>query len=90
MYISAMLAFKNAARLVHDKQVLQERMKHTPSIILDGLLSRFTETSKDKNEYVLVILRSCLGELTPWQDTHYFNYGDNVVDSHVCTLSESR
>ncbi|KAI0688017.1 RNA polymerase I associated factor, A49-like protein [Cytidiella melzeri] len=50
IYISALFAFKNAARIVNDKQALQDRLKNVPSLVLDGLLSRFTETSKDKNE----------------------------------------
>ncbi|KAI0092308.1 RNA polymerase I associated factor, A49-like protein [Irpex rosettiformis] len=50
MYISTLFAFKNASRIIDDKQKLQERLKHVPSIIIDGLLSRFTQTSKDKNE----------------------------------------
>ena len=50
MYISTLFAFKNASRIVDDKQKLQERLRHVPSIIVDGLLSRFTQTSKDKNE----------------------------------------
>ena len=50
MYISTLFAFKNASRIVDDRQKLQERLRHVPSIVVDGLLSRFTQTSKDKNE----------------------------------------
>lgn len=49
-----MLAFRAASRVVSDKHVLQERLKAVPSIVLDGLLSRFTESSRDKNQYVSV------------------------------------
>ncbi|EKM52686.1 uncharacterized protein PHACADRAFT_261280 [Phanerochaete carnosa HHB-10118-sp] len=49
-YISIMLAFRAASRVVSDKQVLQERLKVVPSIVLDGLLSRFTESSRDTNQ----------------------------------------
>lgn len=52
VYISTLFAFKNASRIIDDKQKLQERLKHVPSIVIDGLLSRFTQTSKDKNECV--------------------------------------
>ncbi len=55
LYISAMFAFKNASKLVNDKQALQERLKGVPSVVVDGLLSRFTETSRDKNQYVFSI-----------------------------------
>ncbi|KIP06400.1 hypothetical protein PHLGIDRAFT_107028 [Phlebiopsis gigantea 11061_1 CR5-6] len=50
MYISAMLAFRAASRVVGEKQVLQERLKGVPSIILDGLITRFTESSRDKDQ----------------------------------------
>ncbi|GJE92909.1 RNA polymerase I associated factor, A49-like protein [Phanerochaete sordida] len=50
VYISAMLAFRAASRVVSDKQVLQERLKSVPSIVVDGLLSRFTEASRDTNQ----------------------------------------
>jgi DNA-directed RNA polymerase I subunit RPA49 len=55
IYISTLFAFKNAARIVNDKQALQGRLKHVPTIVIDGLFSRFTETSKDKNEWVLYL-----------------------------------
>ena len=47
-----MFAFKNASRLVNDKTALQERLKDVPSLVVDGLLSRFTETSRDNNQCV--------------------------------------
>ena len=47
-----MLAFRAASRIVSEKQVLQERLKAVPTIVLDGLLSRFTESSRDKNQSV--------------------------------------
>ena len=56
LYISSMFAFKFAARIVNDKTALQARLQDVPSIVVDGLLSRFTETSRDKNEYVPIQL----------------------------------
>ena len=56
MYISAMFAFKTAGRVLNDRTALQDRLKDVPSIVVDGLLSRFTETSRDKNECVLIPL----------------------------------
>ena len=47
-----MFAFKNASRVVNDKAALQERLKDVPSLVVDGLLSRFTETSRDNNQCV--------------------------------------
>ncbi|KDQ16924.1 hypothetical protein BOTBODRAFT_30311 [Botryobasidium botryosum FD-172 SS1] len=43
-FISSMLAFKDAR--VGDKAALQKKLERVPSIILDGLLARFTETSR--------------------------------------------
>lgn len=50
-----MLAFRAASRVVSDKQVLQERLKSVPSIVVDGLLSRFTEASRDTNQCVSLV-----------------------------------
>ncbi|OCH90863.1 RNA polymerase I associated factor, A49-like protein [Obba rivulosa] len=49
MYISAMLAFRAAARSVNDQQALQSKLPNVPSIVIDGLLSRFTETVRNTN-----------------------------------------
>ncbi|KZT23008.1 Rpa49 subunit specific to nuclear RNA polymerase I [Neolentinus lepideus HHB14362 ss-1] len=50
-YISCMLAFRNIApKNLSDKQVLQERLSRIPNVVLDGLLSRFTETSRDSDQ----------------------------------------
>ncbi|KAI0920527.1 hypothetical protein AcV5_010239 [Taiwanofungus camphoratus] len=46
LYISTMFAFKMASRLLNDKPALQDRLKGVPSIVVDGLLSRFTETTR--------------------------------------------
>ncbi|KAI0759667.1 RNA polymerase I associated factor, A49-like protein [Irpex lacteus] len=64
VYISTLFAFKNASRIIDDKQKLQERLKHVPSIVIDGLLSRFTQTSKDKNE----------ARITPEKETMLLTY----------------
>ncbi|THH26921.1 hypothetical protein EUX98_g7263 [Antrodiella citrinella] len=48
-YVSAMMAFKQAAR-AGDKKKLQERLKSVPSIVVDGLVSRFMETPRESNE----------------------------------------
>ncbi|TFK48256.1 RNA polymerase I associated factor A49-like protein [Heliocybe sulcata] len=50
-YISCMLAFRSMApRKLADKQALQERLSRVPSATLDGLLSRFSETSRDSEQ----------------------------------------
>ncbi|KZT68077.1 RNA polymerase I associated factor, A49-like protein [Daedalea quercina L-15889] len=50
MYISAMFAFKLAARSVNDKETLQKKLTGVPQIVTDGLLSRFTESERDTNK----------------------------------------
>jgi len=49
LYISAMFAFKMASRSVNDKETLQKRLNSVPSIVVDGLLTRFTESTRDTN-----------------------------------------
>jgi DNA-directed RNA polymerase I subunit RPA49 len=41
-----MLAFRNATSKQFDKNTVEERMSSVPSIVIDGLLSRFTETAR--------------------------------------------
>ncbi|CCM05914.1 uncharacterized protein FIBRA_08152 [Fibroporia radiculosa] len=49
LYISIMFAFKTASRSVNDKETLQKRLAGVPPIVLDGLLARFTETTRDSS-----------------------------------------
>lgn len=49
LYISAMMAFKMASRSVNDKEALQKRLSGVPQTVIDGLLSRFTETTRNTN-----------------------------------------
>ncbi|EMD35139.1 hypothetical protein CERSUDRAFT_116615 [Gelatoporia subvermispora B] len=49
IYISAMFAFRAASRSVSDRQTLQTKLGNVPSIVIDGLLSRFTETVRNTN-----------------------------------------
>ncbi|KAI0712757.1 RNA polymerase I associated factor, A49-like protein [Cerioporus squamosus] len=49
-YISTMMAFLKNARNVGDKDALQQRLSGVPSIVLDGLVSRFTEKERDTNK----------------------------------------
>ncbi|KIM90013.1 hypothetical protein PILCRDRAFT_812811 [Piloderma croceum F 1598] len=45
-YISAMLAFRNATFKKFERSAVEERLSGVPSIVIDGLFSRFTETSR--------------------------------------------
>lgn len=45
-----MMAFRNAARSVNDKETLQTKLTGMPQTIIDGLLSRFTESERDMNK----------------------------------------
>ncbi|KAH9943769.1 RNA polymerase I associated factor, A49-like protein [Amylocystis lapponica] len=49
LYISTMFAFKMASRLVSKKDELQARLGDVPGIVVDGLLSRFSETARSAN-----------------------------------------
>jgi len=49
-YISTLLSFHFHAKSVKDKKVLQDKMDKVPSVIVDGLLARFTETARDSTE----------------------------------------
>jgi len=44
--ISSMFAFYNARRNVSDKEKLQERLGRIPATLLDGLLSKFTDSAR--------------------------------------------
>jgi DNA-directed RNA polymerase I subunit RPA49 len=51
-YISVMFAFRWASKGAIEKTQLQEKLGGVPSIIVDGLLARFTETSRGSAKYV--------------------------------------
>ena len=53
--ISAMFAFYNARRSVSDKDKLQERLGRIPATLLDGLLSRFTESARGSTKCVVLL-----------------------------------
>ncbi|KAF8515700.1 RNA polymerase I associated factor, A49-like protein [Hysterangium stoloniferum] len=46
-YISSMFLFRMSSSSVRDKTKLQQRMSMVPNEIIDGLLSRFTERSRE-------------------------------------------
>ena len=52
-YVSTMLAFHKNSRSEGDKDALQQRLAMVPSIVLDGLLSRFTEKERGTNKWVI-------------------------------------
>lgn len=45
-----MMAFLKNARNVGDKDALQQRLSGVPPIVLDGLITRFTEKERDTNK----------------------------------------
>ncbi|KAI9058825.1 RNA polymerase I associated factor A49-like protein [Trametes sanguinea] len=49
-YISTMMAFYKNSRSVGDKEALQQRLSSVPPIVLDGLISRFTEVERSTNK----------------------------------------
>jgi DNA-directed RNA polymerase I subunit RPA49 len=53
IYASVMFTFRGVAgRNVPDRAVLLERLAPAPEIVVDGLLSRFTETPRGSAKYV--------------------------------------
>ncbi|GLB44229.1 putative rpa49 subunit specific to nuclear rna polymerase i [Lyophyllum shimeji] len=54
LYISAMLAFRQATRFTKGstKDQITEKMNGVPSVVVDGLISRFTETARGSSSYV--------------------------------------
>ncbi|KII90120.1 hypothetical protein PLICRDRAFT_40321 [Plicaturopsis crispa FD-325 SS-3] len=50
-YISSMLAFRSATfRMAERKDPIHERLARVPSLVVDGLLARFTETSRGSTD----------------------------------------
>ena len=47
-----MMAFYKNSRSVGDKDALQQRLSVVPSVVLDGLISRFTEKERATNKCV--------------------------------------
>lgn len=47
-----MMAFSKSSRSVGDKDALQQKLSRVPPIVLDGLISRFTEIERITNKCV--------------------------------------
>lgn len=77
-YISTMIAFKNASKTLNDKDKLYERLKSVPSIVVDGLLSRFTESSRDSTK--LQITSQMETKLLAYMFALCLRVGDYAVD----------
>ncbi|KIK92192.1 hypothetical protein PAXRUDRAFT_147843 [Paxillus rubicundulus Ve08.2h10] len=50
MYISAMMSFRNLTFRKFDKATIHEKLTAVPSIVADGLLARFTETTRGSTQ----------------------------------------
>lgn len=61
-YISCLVAFKNMSFKLTDKNSLEDKLPTVPAIILDGLLSRFTETARSSSQYIFFLLFSAIFE----------------------------
>ena len=57
IYVSVMLAFRGVigGRNIPDRTVLLERLAPAPGAVVDGLLSRFTETPRGSTKCVLLL-----------------------------------
>ena len=56
--VSAMFAFYTARRNVSDKEKLQERLSRIPAPLLDGLLSKFTDSARGSTKCVTLFFVS--------------------------------
>ncbi|KAF9228125.1 RNA polymerase I associated factor, A49-like protein [Gyrodon lividus] len=50
MYISTMMSFRNLTLRTFDKATIHEKLAVVPSIVIDGLLARFTETARGSTQ----------------------------------------
>ncbi|KAH7907255.1 Rpa49 subunit specific to nuclear RNA polymerase I [Hygrophoropsis aurantiaca] len=50
LYISSIFAFRSATFKKIEKTAIQEKLSAVPSVVIDGLLSRFTETARGSTE----------------------------------------
>ena len=89
LYISTMFAFKMASRLVSKKDELLTRMGDVPGIVVDGLLSRFTETARSTNTYASVPVCSQYGAHCK-QGADDASDGDHAADAHVRVVPARR
>ena len=82
--ISAMFAFYNARKNVSGKEKLQERLGTIPATLLDGLLSKFTDSARGSTKYVASIVHDCKYLLrSDAQNTGYTGNGDKFINVHV-------
>lgn len=53
LYVSCLMAFRiSAQKMANNKEALQQRLQGMPDLVVDGILSRFTEKLRGSNEYV--------------------------------------
>ena len=67
-----------------DRGKLQERLSRIPAALLDGLLSKFTDSARGSPKYVVPLVVSVDShEGVTSQSTCYTGIGDESVDTHV-------
>ena len=81
-----MFLFRNAS--VGDKAQLQKRMSLVPNEIIDGLLSKFTEHSRNSTTYVTARLEVYF-RINVTQCSNYKTSTNAALDAHVCAVSAS-
>lgn len=86
--ISSMFAFYNARRNVSLKEKLQERLNRIPAPLLDGLLSKFTDSARGSTKYVVLpVVNARSHQEIASQSICYTGTRDNLVDTHVRSVS---
>jgi len=74
-----MIAFRGASRILSEKDKVYERLQNIPSIVVDGLLSRFTESARESTK--LQITSQMETKLLTYMFALCLRVGDYAVDS---------
>lgn len=72
---------------VNDKEALQKRLQDIPPVVVDGLLSRFTETVRNTSEYVQTLHYKCTAILKKFE--HRFrstSQTETILLTHMFAL----
>jgi hypothetical protein len=85
MYISVMMSFRNQIIRKFDKSSVYDTLSAVPSIIIDGLMSRFTETPRGSTELGVLLIG---GQALSFADTRRLDRNRHLkvrrCYSHIC------
>ena len=85
MHISIMMFFRNLTTRKFDKSTVYEKLSAAPSIVIDGLMSRFTETPRGSTELGVFLIGD---QRLSFADTHRLDRNRHLklrrCCSHIC------